>query len=166
MMRESPTMRVTFDTNVWKRMVFPERYVDDANYLSLGKIKKAIRCGPVRGFISEGFATVEAVQKKNRAKFHAQNLPKVEITNKSRRSGLNSITIEIKTNHSLHPGIGEHFEEELNQALAIGIKLLTTPYIGLPDGHLVQMTNVVGTLPESVPSFDTGLICPHRRFFS
>ena len=125
-------MRVTFDTNVWKRVVFPELYVDDANYLSLGKIKKAIRCGPVRGYISEGFATVEAVPKKNRAKFHAQNVPKVEVTSESHRSGLNSMTIEIKTNHSLHPGIGEHFEKELNEALAIGIKLLTTPYIGLP----------------------------------
>jgi len=125
-------MRVTFDTNVWKRMVFPERYVNDANYLSLAKINKAIRCGHVRGFISEGFATVEAVRKKNRAKFHAQNVPKVEVTNESHRSGLNCMTIEIKANHSLHPGIGEHFEEELNEALAIGIKLLTTPYIGLP----------------------------------
>jgi hypothetical protein len=69
------------------------------------------------------------VRRKNRAKFHAQNVPKV---NESHRSGLNCMTIEIKANHSLHPGIGEHFEEELNEALAIGIKLLTTPYIGLP----------------------------------
>jgi hypothetical protein len=42
------------------------------------------------------------------------------------------MTIEIKANHSLHPGIGEKFDEELNETLAIGIKLLTTPYIGLP----------------------------------
>jgi len=125
-------MRVTFDTNVWNRMVFPERYVSSPNYLSFGKIKNAIRSGQVRGFISEGFGTVEAVRKANRAKFHAQNAPKIEVTNKSPSSGLNCITIEIKANHSLHPGIGEEFEEELNEALAIGIKLLTTPYIGLP----------------------------------
>jgi hypothetical protein len=125
-------MRVTFDTNVWNRMVFPERYVSSPNYLSLGKLKNAIRSGQVRGFISEGFGTVEAVRKANRAKFHAHNVPKVEVTNKSHGSGLNSMTIEIKANHSLHPGIGEEFEEELNEALAIGIKLLTTPYIGLP----------------------------------
>jgi len=29
-------------------------------------------------------------------------------------------------------GLGEEFEEELSAALAIGIKLLSTPYIGLP----------------------------------
>jgi len=130
--RKSPTMRVTLDTNVWKRTAFPERYVNGANYLSFCKIKNAIRSGQVRGFISEGFGTVEAVRKKDRAKFHAQNVPKVEVTNNSHGNGLNCMTIEIKANHSLHPGIGEEFEKELNEALAIGIKLLTTPYIGLP----------------------------------
>jgi hypothetical protein len=101
-------------------MVFPERYVNSPNYLSLRKIKNAIRSGQVRGFISEGFGTVEAVRRENRAKFHAQNVPKVEVTNKSHGNGLNFMTIEIKANHSLHPGIGEEFEEELTEALAIG----------------------------------------------
>jgi hypothetical protein len=76
-------MRVAFDTNVWNRMVFPERYVSSPNYLSLCKIKNATRSGQVRGFISEGFGTVEAVRRENRAKFHAQNVPRVEVTNKS-----------------------------------------------------------------------------------
>ena len=128
-------MRVTFDTNVWNRMVFPERWRNSPNYDSLVRIKDAIRSGPVRGFISEGFATVEAIRKRNRAKFHAQNIPTVEVTPKVQGGGSISISIEIKANHNQHPGIGEEFEEELNEALAIGIKLLTTPYIGLavPD---------------------------------
>jgi hypothetical protein len=125
-------MRVTFDTNVWNRMVFPERHVNSPNYLSLLAIKNAIRSGQMRGFISEGFGTIEAIRRANRAKFHAQNVPTVEVTNKSYGHNLHCMTIEIKANHSLHPGIGEEFEEELNEALSIGIKLLTTPYIGLP----------------------------------
>jgi hypothetical protein len=125
-------MQVTFDTNVWNRMVFPERHVNNPNYLSLVAIKNAIRGGQLRGFISEGFGTVEAVKRADRAKFHAQNVPNVEVTNKSYGHGLHCMTIEIKANHSLHPGIGKEFEEELNEALAIGIKLLSTPYIGLP----------------------------------
>ena len=128
-------MRVTFDTNVWNRMVFPERHVKTANYLSLVAIKNAIRSGQLRGFISEGFGTLEAVKKVDRAKFYAQSVPNVKVTNKSDGHGLHRKTIEINANNSLHPGIGEEFEEELNQALAIGIKLLSTPYIGLsvPD---------------------------------
>jgi hypothetical protein len=116
-------------------MVFPERWRDSPNYDSLVKIKAAIRSGQVRGFISEGFATVEAISKRNRAKFYAQNVPTVEVTPEVHGGGSISTSIEIKANHSQHPGIGEEFEEELNEALAIGIKLLTTPYIGLavPD---------------------------------
>jgi hypothetical protein len=125
-------MQVTFDTNVWNRMVFPERHVNSANYLSLVKIKNAIRSGHLRGFISEGFGIVEAVKRADRAKFHAQNVPNVEVTNKNYGHGLHGMTIEVRANHSLHPGIGEEFEEELNEALAIGIKLLSTPYLGLP----------------------------------
>ncbi|HKW34600.1 MAG TPA: hypothetical protein VJN92_16440 [Candidatus Acidoferrum sp.] len=139
-------MRVTFDTNVWNRMVFPERHVNSPNYLALGKIKNAIRSGQVRGFISEGFGTVEAVRRVNRAKFHAQNVPKVEVTNKSHGSGVNCMMIEIKADHSLHPGIGEEFDEELNEALAIGIKLLTTPYIGLPVPD--RLPPIARTLPQ------------------
>jgi hypothetical protein len=133
--REGPTMRVTFDTNVWNRMVFPERHINNPNYLSMVEIKNALRGGRLRGFISEGFGTVEAIKRENRAKFHAQNVPKVKVTNKSYGRGLHCMTLEIEANHSMHPGIGEEFEDELNEALAIGIKLLTTPYIGLsvPD---------------------------------
>src|ERR1039458_8840529 len=84
---KSPTMRVTFDTNVWNRMVFSERSLDSPKYDSLVRIKKAIRSGRVRGFISEGFATVEAISKRNRAKFHAENIPTVEVTPKVQSGG-------------------------------------------------------------------------------
>lgn len=125
-------MRVTLDTNVWNRMVFPERHAASPNYLALVAIKDAIRNGQMRGFISEGFGTVEAIQKRHRAKFYAQNVPKVEVTNISHGPGLHSMGINIQARHDLHPGIGDKFEEELQEALVLGIKLLSTPYIGRP----------------------------------
>lgn len=125
-------MRVTFDTNVWNRMVFPERHTNRPNYLALVKIKDAIRSGRVHGFISEGFATVESIKKQDRALFHVQNVPEVKVTNKSFGPGLHCLTIEIEAKHDLHPGLTPEFEEEFKEALAIGMKLLTTPYIGLP----------------------------------
>ena len=129
-------MRVTFDTNVWNRMVFPDRYVNRPNYLSLVTIKDAIRNGRVRGFISEGFGTIESIKKQDRALFHVQNVPNVKVTNKSYGPGLHYLTIEIEAKHDLHPGITPEFQEELTEALAIGMKLLATPYMALsvPDG--------------------------------
>jgi hypothetical protein len=131
-------MRVTFDTNVWNRMVFPDRYKGRPNYLALVMLKDAIQSGPVRGFISEGFGTAESIKKQDRALFHVQNVPNVKVTNKSYGPGLHCLSIEIGARHDLHPGITPEFEEELNEALAIGMKLLTTPYMALPvpDGLL------------------------------
>lgn len=37
----------------------------------------------------------------------------------------------IDAKHEQHPGLDSHFERELNEALALGMKLLSTPYIGL-----------------------------------
>jgi hypothetical protein len=128
-------MRVTFDTNVWNRMVLPEKWISSPNYDEFVRIKDAIRNGRIRGFISEGFATAESIGKRNRAKYQVQSVPAVEVTPAMQSAGSISMSIEIKPKHDQHPGIGEDFEEELTAALAIGIKLLTTPYIGLavPD---------------------------------
>jgi hypothetical protein len=112
-------------------MVFPERYVNNPNYLSLVAIKTAIKQEQMSGFICEAFGTIEAIKKENRAKFHAQSVPKIEVRHES-KAGLLSMAIEVNANHGLHPGLTEEFEEELAEALAIGMKLLTTPYIALP----------------------------------
>lgn len=128
-------MQVTFDTHVWNRMVFPERYRDRPNYAALVKINTAIRSEQVRGFLSESFGTIESIKKEDRARFHAQDVPKVEVTHKSHGPGLHCLTIEIQAQHNLHPGLTQEFEEELNEALAIGLQLLSAPYIGVsvPD---------------------------------
>lgn len=125
-------MRVTFDTNVWNRLVFPERHTSSTNYLALVALNDALRGERVRGFISEGFGTVEAIQKRHRARFYAQNVPKIEVASTSNGPGFHRMGINIQARHDLHPGIGDEFEEELREALTLGIQLLSTPYIGLP----------------------------------
>lgn len=124
-------MRVTFDTNVWNRMVFPERYTDRPNYAALVKLKEAVRSGQIRGFISEGFGTIESIKKQDRALFHLQNVPNVKVTHQSHGPNLHCLSLQIEAKHDLHPGITPEFEEELKEALAIGMKLLTTPYVAL-----------------------------------
>jgi hypothetical protein len=125
-------MRVTFDTNVWNRLVFPDRYRDRPNYLALVKLKDAIQTQRVWGFISEGFGTAESIKKQDRALFHLQSVPNVKVTHNSHGPGLHCLSIEIEAKHYLHPGITPEFQEELNEALAIGMKLLTTPYMAIP----------------------------------
>lgn len=128
-------MQVTFDTHVWNRMVFPERYSDRPNYAAMVKINHAIRSGPVRGFLCESFGTIEFIKREDRARFHLQGVPKVQVKHTSHGPGLHCLKIDIQAQHSLHPGLTPEFEEELKEALAMGMKLLSAPYIGvaIPD---------------------------------
>jgi len=64
-MKEGLTMRVTFDTHVWNRMVFPERYLNRPNHAAMVKINNAIRSGLMRGSICESFGTLEAIKKRS-----------------------------------------------------------------------------------------------------
>ena len=57
----------------------------------------------------------------------------MEVTSKSYGDGLRSMTIKIQANYGLHPGIGEEFDEELNDSLAIDIKLLYNAVHGVVD---------------------------------
>jgi hypothetical protein len=125
-------MRVTFDTNVWNRMVLPERWPSTANRDALVKIKEAGRVGRIEGFICESFATTEAIRPGERAAYRANNIPIINTEYKSVGPNLMHMAIQIETNHSLHPGLTKEFEEELSEAIAIGIKLLPTSYINVP----------------------------------
>ena len=125
-------MRVTFDTNVWNRMVLPERWRTVANYAALVKIKNAVIAGKIEGFICDSFATTETIKPRKRAEYHANKTPIISVENKPVGANLIHMTLQIETDHSLHPGLTEEFEEELTEAIAIGMKLLSTPYINVP----------------------------------
>jgi hypothetical protein len=125
-------MRITFDTNVWNRMVLPERWPSVSNYVALVSIKAALQAGKIEGFICESFATTEAIRSGERAEYHANKIPIINIENKPVGPNLMHMTIQIETDHSLHPGLTKEFEEELTEAIAIGMKLLSTPYMNVP----------------------------------
>jgi hypothetical protein len=113
-------------------MALPEQWRTAKNYPSLVALNSAARSGAIQGFICESFATIEAIAKGRRASFHAEKKPIVNV--KSKPAGLNLLcmTIQIETDHSLHPGLPKDFKEELNEALALGLKLLSTPYLNHP----------------------------------
>lgn len=124
-------MRVTFDTNVWNRMVFPDDWCVEPNFPALKALREAVRTHVLEGLICESFATSEAIQKRSRAKYYFESVPSVTLTTKVHGPGAIGMQLNIGAKHEQHPGLGSHFERELTEALAIGMKLLSTPYIGL-----------------------------------
>ena len=70
-------MQVTFDTNVWNRMVFPEHWSEEPNFVALQALREAVRTGVLDGLICESFATSEAIHKHNRARYYVESIPNV-----------------------------------------------------------------------------------------
>lgn len=127
--------RVTFDTNVWTRMVLPERWAAHPKHSYFANLQQALRSSRIEGYICESFATAEAIGKRNQAKYFLENVPAVEVKSTQHGGSAFSMSVEIKARHHQHPGLGEQFEAELTAALELGVKILSTPYIGLsvPD---------------------------------
>lgn len=125
-------MRITFDSQAWQTLVFPERHLNDPNHAAMVKIKDALRDSRVQGFICESFGSVEAIKKTDRAAFLAKKIPIVKVGTSHQGAGKVALTVTIDTDQSLHPGLHRKAEEELNEALAIGMQLLSTPYFNLP----------------------------------
>src|ERR1039457_2368388 len=125
-------MKVTFDSNAWELIVFPERHPNNRDHGSMVKIKEVLRNGQIQGFICESFGTLEAILPTDRAAYLANKIPIVETSVTSLRGGSASISIRIESDHSLHPGLHERQVEKLEEALAIGMRLLSAPYFNQP----------------------------------
>lgn len=112
-------------------MVFPEDWSEEPNFPALQVLREAVRTGLLEGLICESFATSEAIHKHSRARYYVESVPNVIVTTQVQGPGAIGMQVSIDAKHEQHPGLGSHFERELNEALRIGMKVLSTPYIGL-----------------------------------
>jgi hypothetical protein len=53
--------RVTFDSNVWQAVIFPDNYSSDSSFSSFEKINQYVRQGIILGFLGEPIFTLEAI---------------------------------------------------------------------------------------------------------
>lgn len=119
------------DSNVWERVVFPDRDSCPGSIPLLRMIKEAVQDGRVQGFICESTGTLEAIKKCERPAYFANRKPKSSI--QTERVGNNtSLTITFSTDHTLHRGLHPKLIEKLQEARAMGIRLLMVPCVGLP----------------------------------
>jgi hypothetical protein len=125
-------MKVTFDSQVWEPMVFPDRHLKNPDHVSMVKIKDALRSGRLQGFLCDTIGTVEAIAKSDRAAYRAGTIPIIQTSAKNLGKGIRGLSITIETDHSLHPGLHPRLSEKLEEALAIGIRLLSAPYMNQP----------------------------------
>lgn len=78
-------MKITFDSNVWQIVVYPEDYPQEPFIEKFKIINEAINSGKIEAFLSETIFTVEAIRKVDRKDFLSSRKPTmttdVEINN-------------------------------------------------------------------------------------
>jgi hypothetical protein len=125
-------MKVTFDSNAYRRVVDPSRFAADPRTAEFQKIHDALNDGRIRGFLSETVATLEGVQNAARGPYFSSMRPKVELREEELPGGVIKLGVMIKPNDGLHPGLHPILVRWIGDAAALGIKFLRAPRIGVP----------------------------------
>jgi hypothetical protein len=125
-------MRITFDTNVFQPAVRPDRSQSDPDHAAFAKIKKALMDGTVRGFIPETIADLEAVKKIDRKSYFSAAKPSVTATAEGLPDGRIALRMTVGPSKGSHPGINKFHEESFKEAIALGLRFMHCPRIGLP----------------------------------
>ncbi len=147
-------MDVTFDSNVWQRVVRPDSFAKDPRHSEFKKIRAAIENRSLRGYISETVGTLEAIKKIDRLSYFGEM--KAEINTSARESSDNQIEISLSIgpNNALHPGLPSILSDSLDDAFNLGIRLLSAPRFGTPRPLSFLLSD--GTpKPEIYAEFDS-----------
>ena len=100
-------MRVTFDSNVYRRVVAPESFPNDPLNTQLDRIHQHLKDKHIQGLLSETVATLEGVIRSNRCSYFSSTKPKVQFTETETPDGSISLQVRAGPDNSQHPGLPE-----------------------------------------------------------
>ena len=125
-------MRVTFDSNVYRGVVDPSRFPNDPLHQHFDTIHRAVKRGSVMGLLCETITTLEGIRRDDRADYFSAVRSKVEFTEEEQDDGSIRLGFSIGPDDSTHPGLPATFGQWLQDAVAIGMRFMRAPRIGLP----------------------------------
>jgi len=118
-------VKVTFDTNVWRRVV--EIEIDSRDEYQ--KLRCRIENKDVEPFICEIALSLESISRKDRPQFWESYIPQMEVTgsfDNTQYSGVFSISPDT----SKHPGMHPILQRKLVEAQRLGFKVLRMTNFG------------------------------------
>lgn len=124
-------MNITFDTNVWRRLVNEEDH-------HLVEIQNRILDGKIQAYICKIALSLESIQRKLRLKFFKNYKPKITVEDLPPENGEFRMQFCIAPNTELHPGLHPKLKVDLLKARDLGFRVL-------------GMTNLATVRTEEIP---------------
>lgn len=124
-------MRVTFDSNVWQKIVEPNLARKTSFHHAFLVVHNALLTKRIHSFICGTVGTLEAIRSAGRRAYFTSMKPKVSV-NADVRGNEIALGISIGAIHEQHPGLPGVLMERLQSAFALGMRLMRAPRIALP----------------------------------
>jgi len=121
---------VTFDSNTWRKVVTPG-YSQDSTTATFAALNKLAKEGRFAGYLPETIFNLETIPTDKRAEYFGTYRPNITSTVVSETEGATHVRVCIGPNTTNHPGNSHYHEKHLQDALALGFRLLSCPRIGL-----------------------------------
>lgn len=129
--------RVTFDSNVWRKVVTPSKFSRDSGIVTYRKINAACSSGQIAGFISETTLTIEQIKRDDRLAW-LKSAANVSVTEPIASDGSIRMSISIGSSNSVEPVVIKMVQEHLDDAYSIGIRVLRSKRIAGPSSELLK----------------------------
>jgi hypothetical protein len=149
-----PMMKVTFDTNTFDKAARPHVYAKAPDHGSFVKIHEALKVGHLAGFLCDTIVTLEGIKVDDRAEVFGSTTLAANMVQENPET----IHINLRTEQPLRAPVHPKQAERFSAALAMGMKFLGTPRVGMPR---VEVLNVNPYVEES----EEQLIKRLDRFF-
>ena len=120
-------IKVTFDTNTFDKVVRPHVYAKDPEHGSFAKVHEALKDGRAAGFLCDTIVTLEGIKVDDRADVFGSTALATNIVQENPET----IHINMKAEQPLRPPIHPKQAERVSAALAMGMKFLGAPRVGM-----------------------------------
>lgn len=129
--------RVTFDSNVWRKVASPSRFPKDPGIGIYQKINSACISGAITGFISETSFTLEQIKREDRLEW-IKSAGKVSVTESVVAGGITKLHFSIGPNNAVVPVAVQMVKDHLEDAFSIGVRVLRSKRIAGPSSDLLK----------------------------
>jgi hypothetical protein len=124
---------VTFDTNTLDKAARPDRHPKDPGLIEFQRVHEALKAGLLRGFFSETVATLEGIQRGDRAKvFGSTYLATRHSEPEVQDDGKIVHKVNLETTQPDRRPLHQENERRLAAALRLGFRALSAPRIAMP----------------------------------